>query len=59
MRARRDLLAELLGELDGAAEFHVPHGHNHISELTHALIAKQLGEKIAPRAHAQQAKLAR
>ena len=49
----------LLGELDGAAEFHVPHGHHHISELTHALIAKQLGEKIAPRAHAQQAKLSR
>ncbi len=49
----------LLGELDGAAEFHVPHGHNHISELTHALIGVRLGEKIAPRVHAQQAKLGR
>ena len=50
---------ELLGEYDGAAEFHVPHGHNHISELTHAMIGVRLGEKIAPRAHAQQAKLGR
>ena len=49
----------LLGELDGAAEFHVPHGHNHISELTHALIGVRLGEKIAPRAQALQAKLGR
>jgi hypothetical protein len=49
----------LLAELDGAAEFHVPHGHNHISELTHALIGMRVGEKIAPRAHAQQAKLSR
>ena len=47
----------LLGELDGAAEFHVPHGDNHISELTHALIGVRLGERIAPRAHAKQAKL--
>ena len=49
----------LLGELDGAAEFHVPHGHNHISELTHALIGVRLGEKIAPRMQALQAKLGR
>jgi hypothetical protein len=49
----------LLGEYDGAAEFHVPHGHNHISELTHALIGVRLGEKIAPRAQALQAKLGR
>ena len=47
----------LLGALDGAAEFHVPHGHNHISELTHALIGVRLGELIAPRAQALQAKL--
>ena len=46
----------LLGGLDGAAEFHVPHGHNHISELTHALIGVRLGELIAPRAQALQAK---
>jgi hypothetical protein len=37
---------ELLEELDGAADFHVPHGHRHISELTHALIAKELGRRI-------------
>src|SRR5882672_4747890 len=49
----------ILGELDGAAEFHVPHGNNHISELTHAMIGMRLGEKIAPRAHAQQARLGR
>jgi len=35
----------------------VPHGDNHISELTHALIGVRLGERIAPRAHAKQAKL--
>jgi hypothetical protein len=49
----------LLGQLEGAAEFHLPHGHNHISELTHALIGVKLGEKIAPRVHAQQARLGR
>ena len=47
----------LLGALDGAAEFHVAHGHHHISELTHALIGARLGERIVPRAHAQQARL--
>ena len=47
----------LLGGLNGAAEFHVPHGNNHISELTHALIGARLGERIVPRVHAQQAKL--
>lgn len=49
----------LLGAFDGAAEMHVPHGHNHISELTHALIGVRLGERIVPRAHAMQASLAR
>jgi hypothetical protein len=49
----------LLGAFDGAAEFHVQHGHNHISELTHALIGARLGERIVPRAHAQQAQLGR
>ncbi len=38
--------AELVGELDGAAELHVAHGHNHISELTHALIGIELGRRI-------------
>jgi hypothetical protein len=49
----------LLGELDGAAEFHVPHGNNHISQLTHAMIGVRLGEKIAPRMQALQAKYGR
>ena len=35
-----------MGELDGAAELHVAHGHNHISELTHALIGIELGRRI-------------
>ena len=47
----------LLDNLDGAAEFHVPHGHNHISELTHSLIGVRLGERITPRVQAQQARL--
>ena len=34
-------------------------GHNHISELTHAMIGVKLGEKIAPRVQALQAKLGR
>jgi hypothetical protein len=40
---------ELLRELDGAAELHLRHGHNHISELTHALIGVELGRRIAGR----------
>jgi hypothetical protein len=36
----------LLGELDGAAALHLPHGHRHISELTHALIGAELGRRI-------------
>jgi hypothetical protein len=37
---------ELVGEFDGAAELHVAHGHNHISELTHTLIGIELGRRI-------------
>lgn len=37
---------KLLGALDGAAEFHVPNGHQHISELTHALIGAAVGKRI-------------
>jgi len=37
----------VLAGLDGAVEFHVPHGDNHISELTHAMIGVKLGEAIA------------
>lgn len=36
----------LLGDFDGAAEMHVLHGHNHISEFTHALIGVELGRRI-------------
>lgn len=36
----------LLGEYDGAAEMHVPRGHRHISEFTHALIGMELGRRI-------------
>jgi nucleotide-binding universal stress UspA family protein len=37
----------VLAGFDGAAEFHVPHGHNHISEFTHTMIGVKLGEAIA------------
>jgi lysophospholipase L1-like esterase len=37
---------ELLSEFDGAVELHVPHGHRHISEFAHALIAVELGKRI-------------
>lgn len=37
---------ELLEPFRGAAEVHVPHGHNHISEFTHALIGAELGRRI-------------
>lgn len=36
----------VLGGLEGAAEFHRPHGNQHISELTHALIGAKLGSLI-------------
>jgi hypothetical protein len=37
---------ELLEQFGGAAEVHLPHGHNHISEFTHALIGAELGKRI-------------
>jgi lysophospholipase L1-like esterase len=40
---------ELLGPFEGAAEAHLPHGHNHISEFTHALIGAELGRRILER----------
>jgi lysophospholipase L1-like esterase len=40
---------DLLDEFDGAVELHVPHGHRHISEFTHALIAVELGRRILGR----------
>jgi hypothetical protein len=39
----------LLEDFDGAAEMHVLHGHNHISEFTHALIGVELGRRIMQR----------
>ena len=44
-------------DYDGAAEFHVPHGENHLSELSHALIGVQLGRRIVRQAHKLQARL--
>lgn len=46
----------LLGDFDGAAEMHVLHGHNHISEFTHALIGVELGRRIV-QARAERADL--
>jgi lysophospholipase L1-like esterase len=39
--------AALLGPFDGAAELHVPHGHQHISEFTHTLIGVEVANRIA------------
>ena len=36
----------LLKNFDGVAEMHVPHGHNHISELTHTLIGMEIGHRL-------------
>ena len=36
----------LLKPYAGAAELHVPHGHNHISEFSHALIGVEVGDRI-------------
>jgi hypothetical protein len=36
----------LLSAFEGAAEVHVPHGHKHISEFTHAIIGVELGRRI-------------
>lgn len=37
---------ELLGAFEGAARMHLSRGHRHISELTHALIGVDLGQRI-------------
>ena len=37
----------LLASVEGAARLHVPHGHNHISEITHAMLGAELGRRIA------------
>jgi len=36
----------LLQQFDGVAEMHVPHGHNHISELTHMLIGMEISRRL-------------
>ena len=36
----------LFGEYAGVAELHLPHGHHHISEFSHALIAVEVGRRI-------------
>lgn len=48
---------ELLAEFDGAVELHLPNGHQHISEFTHALIGTELGRRVAHGAGAQRAPL--
>jgi len=37
----------LFADYDGAVALHVPHGHQHITELTHAAIGVELGRLIA------------
>ena len=37
----------LFADYEGAVPLHVPHGHEHISELTHAAIGVELGRRIA------------
>lgn len=36
----------LLQAFNGVAELHAPHGHHHISELTHALIGAEIGRRL-------------
>jgi lysophospholipase L1-like esterase len=38
--------AALLGPYEGAAELHVPNGHQHISEFTHALIGVEVARRV-------------
>ena len=40
----------VLAAADGAAAFHVAHGHHHISEFTHALIGLEIGRRLLPAA---------
>ncbi|RPI39132.1 MAG: hypothetical protein EHM59_22420 [Betaproteobacteria bacterium] len=41
--------AMLFGAYEGAAALHLPRGHRHLSELGHALVAAELGRRIAGR----------
>ena len=40
---------DLLGPFAGAAETHVPHGHQHISEFTHTLIGVEVAKRVLGR----------
>ena len=46
LKAETIASSELLAPFQDAAEMHVAHGHNHISEFTHALIGVALGKRI-------------
>jgi hypothetical protein len=37
---------ELFAKYAGAAELHLPHGHRHISEFSHALIGIEIGQQV-------------
>lgn len=57
LRARLELAGveilaseSLLSGFRGIAEFHKPHGHQHISEFTHVLIGAELGRRMAEQA---------
>ena len=36
----------LLGRFNGVAEVHVPHGHRHITELTHLMVGTEVGARL-------------
>jgi lysophospholipase L1-like esterase len=42
---------DLLRDFEGVAELHAPNGHHHISELTHSLIAIEVGRRLAHAPH--------
>ena len=46
LKAETIASSELLAPFQDAAEMHVAHGHNHISQFTHALIGVALGKRI-------------
>ena len=50
MRANRDLFIyskEALHEYRNVAEFHVPHGHHHLSEFTHLIYGVEVARALA------------
>ena len=50
MRASSELFIpaeSVLAPYRGLTEFHVPHGHRHISEFSHLMLGKAAAEKIA------------